>query len=274
MDTLAVGTYTDCSLTVTDSASNTSNTLTIPSFTITAVTSGGGGGGGGGGGSSRSSSRTITTTADETDELICRGPTETGTWYKKCSLTTSPETFNDFATNAACEGFIGAKESEEGYEMTKTAPRKEVVAVAVSMLKKDGKPIDRISSDNYKNHFTDIGINGQDTWIQSVVETALANNIITDARDTFQPENSVTRAEAYAMIMASVCMKPESSGTTWQENIYTAAESAGLTTRTWATFESESAIMRQDLFVVASRAADWAEKTGGCNPKPAECIAE
>lgn len=281
LNLLEVGTYTDCTVKVRDISNNTSNTLLIPAFTVSAISSGGsgGGGGGGGGGSSNASnsSRFTNTTAkiiEEKDELICRGPSETGTWYKTCVTDLSSATFSDFAANAACEGFITQKDNAAAYELTKSAPRQEVVAVAVKMLKKDGKRVEITTPENYKHHFVDIGVEGQASWIQPIVETALINNIISDARNTFQPENSVTRAEAYAMLMASVCMKPSNTGSTWQQNIYNTAEDVGLTTRTWSTFEPENAIMRQDLFVVASRVADWAEKTGGCNPKPSECVAE
>lgn len=49
LDTLSVGTYTDCTVTLTDDAGNVSNILDISDFTIEAPSSGGGGGGGGGG---------------------------------------------------------------------------------------------------------------------------------------------------------------------------------------------------------------------------------
>jgi large repetitive protein len=48
LSTLAVGTYADCTITVTDSAANTSSVLTITSFTINPSSSTTGGGGGGG----------------------------------------------------------------------------------------------------------------------------------------------------------------------------------------------------------------------------------
>lgn len=59
---LAVGTYSDCTISVTDSSNNTSTPLSVTSFTITEASSGGGGGGGGGGGSSSSKTKTSTST--------------------------------------------------------------------------------------------------------------------------------------------------------------------------------------------------------------------
>lgn len=40
----------------------------------------------------------------------------------------------------------------------------------------------------------------------TIIETALKYGIITSSRDIFRPEDTITRAEAYAMIMESVCM--------------------------------------------------------------------
>lgn len=51
LNALSVGTYTDCTVTLTDEAGNVSNILDISDFTIEAPPSSGGGGGGGGGGS-------------------------------------------------------------------------------------------------------------------------------------------------------------------------------------------------------------------------------
>jgi hypothetical protein len=70
MSALSVGTYSDCTLTVTDSSDNASDPLSITSFTISAESSGGGGGGGGGGSSSSKKKVTATTTATTTTPVI------------------------------------------------------------------------------------------------------------------------------------------------------------------------------------------------------------
>lgn len=46
LNTLTPATYTDCTITITDAATNVSTILTIPSFTISSTSTGGGGGGG------------------------------------------------------------------------------------------------------------------------------------------------------------------------------------------------------------------------------------
>lgn len=49
------------------------------------------------------------------------------------------------------------------------------------------------------------------------------------------------------------------------------ARDYGFTSRTFATFDPDAPILRQELFVLMTRAADWAERTGGCEPKLAAC---
>jgi len=122
--------------------------------------------------------------------------------------------------------------------------------------------------------FTDIGLAWQASWIPQVVKTWLTHGLITPARTVFEPDKDVTRAEAYAMIMKSVCLKmPTSDASNWQQNLYAAVSSAWLTVRSWNTFEPNTPILRQELFTISARAADWAERTGGCTPKPASCSA-
>lgn len=55
---------------------------------------------------------------------------------------------------------------------------------------------------------------------------------------------------------------------TWQRNIFNAAKQNNITTRSWEDFEADKPVLRQEIFVIASRLADWADMTGGCgNPK-------
>ncbi len=87
-----------------------------------------------------------------------------------------------------------------------------------------GKSISLVPSTEYQNIYTDIGV-GEASWIQPIVETALKYDIVSSARKTFDPERDVTRAEAYAMIMQSVCMTPsKKTDQTWQKIIFDRAQ--------------------------------------------------
>lgn len=120
------------------------------------------------------------------------------------------------------------------------------------------------SSQRAQDTYTDVG-HGNDSaeWIAPVVATALKYDIISSERKTFEGDRSVTRAEAYAMIMKSVCMNvTQNTSSDWRKNVHTLAQEQGLTIKSWETFSPERPILRQELFVLASRAGDWAERTG------------
>ncbi len=143
------------------------------------------------------------------------------------------------------------------------------------MKKELGKPIALVTSGNFTYAFSDIGVNPSEaSWILPIAETALKYDIINASRPTFQPDRTVTRGEAYAMIMKSVCMlqADELQGSDWQQQMYEVAVREKLTIRDWTAFNASRPILRQELFVLSSRASDWAERTGGCDPKPNYCF--
>lgn len=59
---------------------------------------------------------------------------------------------------------------------------------------------------------------------------------------------------------------------TWQKNIHEKAYQNGLTIHSWSAFHANEPLLKQELYTLASRASDWAERTGGCNPKPKYCF--
>lgn len=146
------------------------------------------------------------------------------------------------------------------------------------MRKIQGESVSFITPEKYQNIYTDIDntmkiLLGQADWIRPVAETALYYNIISRDRTIFEPDRNITRAEAYAVMTKAICVttdiKPDE---TWQQAIYRLAQKNNLTVRNWNTFESERFITRQELFTIASKVADLAERTGGCNPKPEKCF--
>ena len=133
------------------------------------------------------------------------------------------------------------------------------------------KKVPLVDPKDYKNSFTDV--NAQtNSALEPTVETALKYNIITSANKEFHPTSNVSRAEAYAMLMSSVCLKPTATNADWQKNIWQAAKTYGLTTRELSAFEPTKPVLTQELYVMASKVADWAEKTGGCTSRPQACL--
>mgnify|MGYP000738767927 CR=1 FL=1 len=176
------------------------------------------------------------------------------------------------------KGLFVKQTNEADYRKDDTSPRKEVIGVAVKMRKTQGQSVSFIEPDKYQNIYTDIDstmrtLLSQADWIQPVAETALYYNIISQDRTIFEPDRDITRAEAYSVITKAICVTTDAkSGETWQQAIHRLAQENNLTIHTWDTFEPERSITRQELFTIASKAADLAERTGGCDPKPEKCF--
>lgn len=117
--------------------------------------------------------------------------------------------------------------------------------------------------------FTDVS----ESWLQPVISRALSYNIISSSR-RFQPDRYTTRLDAYTMIMNAVCMeRPVLSAVQARPDlIYQTALDNGLTTRpSLRDFQPNGLISRQEMYIVIGRAAEWVEKTGGCQPIVNSC---
>lgn len=107
-----------------------------------------------------------------------------------------------------------------------------MAGIAYKMLR-----VEPISKSQYQHNFLDIGLPGQAPWIQPVVETDLYYKIISPNQKYFRPDDMITRAEAFAMAMAAVCLYPTGpSENDWQKNIYEVAQQEGITMRSWENF--------------------------------------
>ena len=159
---------------------------------------------------------------------------DTKPYYRKCSLGFDFDTFSLFRDDVVCESFIVLQANDSDYRFQDTAPRKEVTGIAVKMKRENGQQVSFVKLEEYENIYDDIG-KGEAPWIQPVVETALKYDIISKERKAFEPDRDVTRAEAYAMVMKSVCMtasreeerrkrKDGGNSTTWQHDVFTRAQ--------------------------------------------------
>lgn len=195
------------------------------------------------------------------------------TYYRTCLFDSDLPTFELFLQNVICEWFVSQKLSSIEYRLEDAALRKEVTGVAVKMKKVNGENIALAQPDEYRNSYSDIGKNPNEAkWIQPIVETALKYGIVSGTRKFFEPDRQVTRAEAYAMIMDSVCMLSHTTWSNWQKSLYDRAVWEKLTGRTWEKFEPNTPMLRQELFSLSSRVVEWAERTGWCDPKPEYCF--
>ncbi len=57
----------------------------------------------------------------------------------------------------------------------------------------------------------------------------------------------------------------QSNYSTWEQRVYDVAQKNGITIKSWADFRPQAPILRQELFVIATRLDAWRNTTGGCS---------
>lgn len=91
------------------------------------------------------------------------------------------------------------------------------------------------------------------------------NDLISRENPQLNPGQNVTRIEAYTLLMRSVCLAPETGQVAaWMRVVHATAYENGITVRPWAQFEWNRFITKKELYTIAYRLADWADRTGGC----------
>lgn len=80
------------------------------------------------------------------------------------------------------------------YRLDATITRAELLKIALKI-----RTLEVPASYTCQGYFTDV--NAKQDWICSVVEMAADNEIITRENKTFRPQDTVTRAEALAILM-------------------------------------------------------------------------
>lgn len=56
-----------------------------------------------------------------------------------------------------------------------------------------------------------------------------------------------------------------STYSTWEQRVYDIAQKNGITVKSWTDFRPQAPILRQELFVIATRLNAWSNTTGGCS---------
>ena len=142
----------------------------------------------------------------------------------------------------------------------KPASRIETLALAVKMLRASPP----LPSD-YQHLFSDIPDDATNP-LQPIVEAGLEYSLITPKNSRFEPQKRISRAEAYSMILKSVCF-PLGDGADWKTVLYDPLKKASIINIAWENFKPNQLILRRELFSIASHASDWANTTGGCMPQ-------
>lgn len=210
------------------------------------------------------------TTTQSSQDVVCKGTSTNGQWYRRCGVVGSFVSMNEVEENIRCEGFYFSRYAFDALDGF--VSRRNASVLALSMARNTNRPISIAQEVNYKNIQNDLR-SPMFPWTKPIVESDLDRNIVTLERTIFEPSRFVTRSEAFSLLMASVCMYPKTgTDTNWQKNLYDVAHQNGLTAQSWQTFAPNKNISVRELALLTTRVADWAEKTGGCNVKPVQCV--
>lgn len=97
-----------------------------------------------------------------------------------------------------------------------------------------------------------------------IAEKAQDAGIISRSKTTFRPLDSVTRVEAYSMLMKSACITIDKNNTDWRANVIEKAIELGFTKRTFETFSPDRSILISEIIAIGKRLESWKEQNGSC----------
>jgi len=193
----------------------------------------------------------VVTLPPPTEENLCSAKL-----YRRCPIVPDPIHVIQYGDNILCEGFISGE-----VKKNPSISRAEVLEIAVNMMRKE------LSDDSkYTNTYTDISSEKNANLIP-LIQTGLDYKFIYPNGGTFQPTKPVSRIEAYALLMKGICLSPQEwlVGEERKKSLYDMAFSTKLTNKTWKRFRPNKPITRNEVFLVASQLADWADTHGGCD---------
>jgi len=97
-----------------------------------------------------------------------------------------------------------------------------------------------------------------------VAEKAQAEKIISQTNKQFNPLKSVSRIEAYSVMMKSICVHPVTNALNWETKVIKKAMELRFTVRTLDTFEPDRALTMQEMYILTQRLNDYAKKNTTC----------
>ncbi|MEI6710703.1 MAG: hypothetical protein WCK88_00005, partial [bacterium] len=118
-------------------------------------------------------------------------------------------------------------------------------------------------------------IKGVGTWVCEAAEKAQIAELISNKNTAFRPLETLTRAEAYAIALKSVCIQPLTESKNWQTNVINTAKKYDFTTRTVANFEPKRPISRGETYALAVNMIEWKTKNpDSCGALPDSLVCE
>lgn len=153
-------------------------------------------------------------------------------------------------------GIVKQQDSEEAYNLNSYVLRQEVVWMAMKLWK-----FDLPESYLCKRMFKDVSSTKPNNWICRAVEIGAENGIVSSLNKSFNPESSITRAEALAILMKAAGIKINESSTVskysdvtiaWQINLVNTAFSYSFIDDT-DKFRPNDKATRGEIFNMAKR---------------------
>lgn len=97
-----------------------------------------------------------------------------------------------------------------------------------------------------------------------VAEKAQAAGMISQTNTQFKPLQTVSRIEAYSIMMKSICVHPVTNANNWQKEVIKKAMQLGFTVRNLNTFEPDKPLLIPEMYAVVKRLNDYAKEHNTC----------
>lgn len=171
------------------------------------------------------------------------------------SVTVYALNYLNYAEYLADKHVIVRQRPIENYALGDKVLRQEVVGIAIRLTGLNFRTVEHIDLPELytcENTFADVKQNTPNTWACRSIETAAKRGIITTNNREFRPETDITRAEAIAMMLASVKLMPKvQDGEKWTDVVMQASQNLGILADD--KLSADEKITRGELFYVVSK---------------------
>jgi len=100
-----------------------------------------------------------------------------------------------------------------------------------------------------------------------VAEKARMAHLISSTNIQFKPLNSVSRIEAYSIMMKSICVHPLTTVPNWKQEVTKKAIELWFTVRTLESFEPERNLIISEIQTLVQVFSVYDQKNSKCNQK-------
>jgi len=134
--------------------------------------------------------------------------------FESCDIGTRTGFFK-FHEYLSCLNIVDEKASCNDAGCTLNAKRQDLIYIASRIR---GIPLDLTSDYECQRVYTDT-VSGVPPWVCEVAEKANIAGLITGNNRSFRPLETMTRAEAFKVILGSICSYPTATTNNWQTDV-------------------------------------------------------